>query len=210
MNEVQVTDANSVGSRLADLLVLACTAMDEATAAFLGGEPALSSALAAAELALREVRGGIEDHASFVLAVPEHVSAADVRRIVAEVHVNATIEAMASLARQVADIAHSRPPRSAPPEPLAEILGQMNRVSLMVAAGIADLMRRRSVRLPEETDVHREVRHLQRRLLAACPDAVLAAAVDASLVGRLYEQFAEHAVSLTDHARLLAGTVPNP
>ncbi|MBB6375873.1 phosphate uptake regulator [Pseudonocardia eucalypti] len=41
-------------------------------------------------------------------------------------------------------------------------------------------------------------------MFAACAQAPLAAALDATVVGRRYERFAQHAVSVADQATALA------
>jgi phosphate transport system protein len=205
MGVIEQRDLESWGPQLAHLLRLTQTALDEAAAALFEGDVAASTALTAVEKALRVVRDGVEDHASVLLMARDRPAGVDVRTLVAEVHINANVEAMAVLARQVADIAESRLSRPAIPAHLVAIVREMGRVCLTMVAPAADALETGfAAGMARLCTAYPEVGRLQRRLRAECGYAELGAAVDVTLVGRFHEIFAEHAVSVAHEARLLA------
>lgn len=200
------------GAELAGLLRLTRTALDEATSALVEGEPVVSTTLLATEKALRAVRRGVEVHVAEVeseawarMRVGDRPFGAAVRKIVAQVQVNASVEVMADLVRQVADIAHSRLGRPAIPERLLELQREMDRRCAVLLDAAADALETGAA--PDMVRViatFNEVGRMQLAMLEECGDAEVEAALDATLAGRFYERIAEHLVSVARQARLLA------
>lgn len=205
MGAMERRGVGSRGSQLAQLLRLAQTALGAVSVALFEGDVEVSSALTGVAKALKEVESGVEDHAFDLLSARDRASGIDVRVVVSEVHINANVGAMVDLVRQVADIAGSGPSRPAMPAHLRVIVREMSRVCLGMLAQVVDAVETGSV--PAMAKLHAgnaEVGSLQWRLLTECGDADLSAAIDVTLVGRLYEMCAGHTVALAHQARLLA------
>lgn len=190
---------------MAQLLRLAQTALGAASVALFEGDVEASSALTGVAKALREVESGVDDHASDLLTARDRASGIDVRVVVSEVHINANVGAMVDLVRQVADIAGPGPSRPATPAHLRMIVQEMSRVHLGMLARVVDAVETGAVPAMEELHAgNAKVGSLQWRLLTECGDADLSAAIDVTLVGRLYEMCAGHTVALAHPVQLLA------
>lgn len=212
MELTRLPRADGRGRELAELLRLTRTGMEEATSALVAGEPTVSTTLLAAEKALRAVRHGIEAHVAAVenatwarMRVGDRPFGAAVRVIVAQVQVNASVEVMADLVRQVADIAHSRLGRARIPNRMLELLWEMSRSCAELLDAAADALETGSS--PDMVGfmtTFNEVGRAQQAMLEESGVAEVEAALDATLAGRFYERIAEHLVSVARQARLLA------
>lgn len=206
MGAMERQGSGSRGSQLdQQLLRLAQTALGAVSVALFEGDVEVSSALTAFAKALREVESGVEDHASDLLSARDQAPGVDVRVVVSEVHLNASVGAIVDLVREVADIAGPGPSRHATPAHLRMIVREMSRVCLRMFARVVDAVEAGAVPAMAELDAgNADVGRLQWRLLTECGDADVGAAIDVTLVGRLYEMCAGHTVALAHQARLLA------
>lgn len=199
---------------LSEVVELSRVALEHATAALCGHDPPAGSCLPDAEKALYALRQAVEDQALAIDATRVLPPVTAVRTIVVAAQVNADAEGVAELARQLAEIAGSRPSRPTAPVEVQAAVCSMGRVcvEMMAMAGGAIGSTQADMEAgmgAAYAEMHR-LRQLLYRLLLNDSGAVdVDAALDASLAGRCYMRCAEHAVSMARHAVLAADGNPD-
>ncbi|WP_432989315.1 PhoU domain-containing protein [Dactylosporangium sp. CA-233914] len=200
-------DPGGLSGHLVEVIERSRISLEHVTNALCDSGPSAASALPDAEKALYALRQAVDDQAVAIEATRVASPAVAVRTIVAAAQVNADAECVEGLARQLAEIAGSRPARPAAPAGVRAVVCRMGRVcvDMMAAAGSAG----RSPRADTEARIEAadaEVRRLRQRLyrlLLHDPAPVdVDAALDASLACRHYTRCAELAVSMARHAIL--------
>ena len=127
--------------------------------------------------------------------------ATDLRTIVTSMRMSADLERMGDLARHVAKVARRRYPDSAVPATLRATLLEMGQVAERIVAKAGSVIASRDVALAvqleqDDDEMDRLHRQLFAQLLGGNWSYGMEAAVDITLVGRYYERFADHAVSV--------------
>jgi phosphate transport system protein len=139
--------------------------------------------------------------------------ATDLRIVVAAMHAVSDLERMCSLAQHIAKIARMKYPTVPIPEEVRPVFARMG----MLAAGLAEdaaaaiesqdpLSGARLEQADDEVDALR--RQIFRILLAEDWSHGVEPAVDAALVGRYYERFADHAVAIARQVGFLVTGLP--
>lgn len=196
---------DSLNADLARMCELAGEAMQRATLALLTVDLEAAERVLTDLEVLARIRRDVDRAALSVLARQAPV-ASDLRAVVAAVHITSDADRMGGLAAHVARIVRRRHPASAIPH---EVVGQFAEMgSLAVdlaedaAAVIADGDPVRASRIRDDDDAMND---MHRRLFAVVMSPQwshgVPAAVDAVLLGRFYERFADHAVAIA--ARVL-------
>ena len=181
--------ANSVGSQ-----------MSTATTALLDADVALADIVIAGDQQIDDTRESIEQRCFTLLARQQPV-ATDLRTITTAMRIVSDLERMGDLAEHVAKLARMRFPDHAVPQRVRPILLEAGHVaeSLVTKAAtvIAELDVEAAVGLEAEDDLMDRL-HLQlfRELLSQDWPHGIEAAIDVTLLGRYYERFADHAVSV--------------
>lgn len=186
--------------RLVDMCAMGAGAITDATDALLGADLMLAEQVIARHADAVASEAHVEDLAFALLALQAPV-AADLRAVVSALRIAADAQRMVGLAVHVAEIARRRHPQHAVPEEISRYLADMGTVAEGLATGAQEVLRaqdpRRAAQIRRDDDAMDE---LHRRLLAALmqPDwrFGVTAAVDATLLGRFYERFADHAVEI--------------
>ena len=190
------------------------TAMDDATHALLDVDARRAETVIAGDLEVDRLQTRIEEQTLQQLALQQPV-AGDLRVLIAALRMVGELERMGDLARHVAKIARRRHPDPAVPEALRGNIAKMG--------SVADDMVARIIRTIESKDVDRatsliaadddmdQLRRQQfRKLLAEDYDEGVEVAIDMALLGRYYERFADHAVSLARRViYLVTGVLPD-
>ncbi|GMA87597.1 hypothetical protein GCM10025868_28470 [Angustibacter aerolatus] len=127
--------------------------------------------------------------------------ATDLRIVITSMRMSADLERMGDLARHVAKVARRRYPESAVPAALRSTLLEMGQVAERIVSKAGSVIASKdvdaAVRLEQDDDeMDRLHRRLFQALLGGQWDHGMEAAVDITLVGRYYERFADHAVSV--------------
>lgn len=188
--------------------------MGDATQALLTADARRAETVIAGDLEVDRLQGQIEEQTLETLALQQPV-AGDLRLLISGLRMVGELERMGDLARHVAKIARMRHPEVAVPEGLRENIAQMG--------AVADDMVERIIHTIESSDVERanslmaaddEMDRLRRQqfrtLLASSYDEGVEVAIDIALLGRYYERFADHAVSLARRViYLVTGTLPD-
>ncbi len=198
MRDAYHEQLDSITTQLVDMTRLAGSAMARATAALLDADLHLAEDVIAGDRTLDAAREHLDGLAIDVLARQQPV-ATDLRTVVTALRMSGDLERMGDLARHVAKVARLRFPHSAvPPSFRAHIL-DMGQVAEMVVTKSGAVIAARDVAeartLEHDDDVMDE---LHRRLFTVLATAELPTEtiVDLTLLGRYYERFADHAVSV--------------
>ena len=141
-----------------------------------------------------------EESAVKLLALQQPV-AGELRSIVSWIQVVADVDRMGALAVHVAKIARRRHPDHVLPTEVERCFSEMGRVAVELANGAREVLLTRdpekAARIREQDD---EMDELHRQLFTVLMDHEwkhgVPAAVDAALLGRFYERFADHAVEV--------------
>jgi phosphate transport system protein len=125
------------------------------------------------------------------------------RTVLAVIHAAESLERMGDLALHVAKAARRRHPNPVLPESVQPYFAEMGKVACKLAAQAEQVIRTQDVALARALDeADDEMDDLHRHLFTVLMDREwphgVAAAVDVTLLGRFYERFADHAVSVAN------------
>ncbi|NLX00092.1 MAG: phosphate signaling complex protein PhoU [Actinomycetales bacterium] len=193
-------DLDRISDQLVEMTRLASSAMSRATTALLDADITLAESVIENDKQIDALREQLDMLAIDLLARQQPV-ATDLRIIVTAMRMSADIERMGDLARHVAKVARLRFPHSAVPAELRDIILQMGQVAerIVTKAGavIAAKDAEKALTLERDDDAMDDLhRQLFERLVDGHWEHGTETAVDITLLGRYYERFADHAVSV--------------
>jgi phosphate transport system protein len=142
----------------------------------------------------------VEDRA-FELLARQGPVATDLRLVVNSLRMVADLERMGDLALHIAKVARRRYPASAIPPELRGTIREMGQVAVDIVAKAGQVVSTRDVGTAAELERDDDVmdglhRKLFTSLLSPSYAGGVETAIDVTLVGRYYERFADHAVSV--------------
>jgi len=134
--------------------------------------------------------------------------ASDLRALVAALRINADLERMGDLAHHVAKLARMRYPNKAVPEILETTINDMCKSSASIMEKMITVIQyrdlTRALEIEQDDD---EMDRLHRELIATLLGDNwthgIETAIDMTLLGRYYERFADHAVSISHQVYFL-------
>ena len=189
INACLVEMANSVGS-----------AMSTATTSLLDADVALADLVIAGDKDIDAARESIEQRCFTVLARQQPV-AGDLRTITTTMRIVSDLERMGDLAEHIAKVARMRFPEHAVPQEVRPILLEAGHVAEMLVTKAGTIIATRDVAAAQELETDDDAmdqlhRELFRQLLSDGWPYGIESAIDITLLGRYYERFADHAVSV--------------
>ena len=189
INAALVAMANAVGS-----------AMSTATTALLDADVALADLVIAGDKDIDETRESIEQRCFTVLARQQPV-AGDLRTITTAMRIVSDLERMGDLAEHIAKLARMRFPDHAVPQEVRPAFLEAGHVAEMLVAKTGQVIAKRDVEAARELETDDDAmdrihRGLFRELLSDDWPYGVETAIDITLLGRYYERFADHAVSV--------------
>ena len=176
-------------------------AMNDATSALLTVDLNNAEKVIAADDVIDEIQHELDARTINLMARQQPV-ASDLRTLVTSLRMSADLERMGDLAHHVAKQARMRYPNSAVPAELVPTITAMGLVADKIVDKLSSVMEHRdTVRALEiETDDD-EMDKLHRELIEILLDDKwphgIETAIDMTLLGRYYERFADHAVSIS-------------
>ena len=181
--------ANSVGSQ-----------MSTATTALLDADVALADLVIAGDEQIDATRESIEQRCFTLLARQQPV-AGDLRTITTAMRIISDLERMGDLAEHIAKIARRRFPENAVPQEVRPAFLEAGHVAEMLVAKAGTVIATQNVDKARELETDDDAmdrihRGLFRELLADSWPYGVETAIDVTLLGRYYERFADHAVSV--------------
>jgi phosphate transport system protein len=189
INHCLVEMANSVGS-----------AMSTATTALLDADVALADLVIAGDKAIDATRESIEQRCFSILARQAPV-AGDLRTITTSMRIVSDLERMGDLAEHIAKLARMRFPEHAVPQEVRPAFLEAGHVAEMLVTKAGTIIATRDVEAAKELETDDDAmdrlhRGLFRQLLSDDWPYGIESAIDITLLGRYYERFADHAVSV--------------
>ncbi|KRE60060.1 phosphate signaling complex protein PhoU [Nostocoides sp. Soil756] len=202
MRKAYHEELDRIAESLVEMTHLAASAMSRATTALLDADVHLADSVITADAEIDARREQI-DLLSFDLLALQQPVATDLRVVVTSMRMSSDIERMGDLARHVAKVARLRYPASAVPPELRGTFREMGQVAELIVEKVGSVIAARDVdgarEIARDDDVmdalHRELfEHVTGKDWPHDTET----AVDITLLGRYYERFADHAVSVAE------------
>jgi phosphate transport system protein len=200
MRDQYHVELDGISITLVEMATLVSGAIRDATTALLGADLRVAEEVIASDNVIDALQHDLDNRTVDLMARQQPV-AGDLRTLVASLRMSADLERMGDLANHVAKVARMRYPVVAVPSELLEIVEKMAVVAETVSNKLAVVIRDRdtdkALQLGVDDD---EMDILHRRLFVALLDPAWPhgneVAIDMTLIGRYYERFADHAVSV--------------
>jgi phosphate transport system protein len=200
MREAYHVELEQLADNLAAMSLQVADAMERATQALLEVDLSLAEQVISDDAKVDDARALCEEQAYALLALQAPV-ATDLRTVLAAIHAAESLERMGDLALHVAKAARRRHPEPVLPEAVRPYFAEMGEVAVKLARQTEVVIRTKDVEaaktLESEDD---QVDDIHRHLFTVIMDREwphgVAAAVDVTLLGRFYERYADHAVSV--------------
>ncbi|MFC4377196.1 phosphate signaling complex protein PhoU [Nocardia halotolerans] len=195
-NEQMADLANLLG----EMAGLAGQAMEQATQSLLQADLTLAEQVIGEQDRISVMIAEAEEKAFALLALQAPV-AGDLRQVVSAIQIVADVNRMGALALHVAKVTRRRHPNHALPESVNGYFAEMGRIAVNMGAGAKEVLEtrdpERAAQLNQDDEAMDDLhRHLFTLLMDREWKYGVAAAVDATLLGRYYERFADHAVEI--------------
>jgi phosphate transport system protein len=200
MREIFDAELKQVGDGLIEMSRLVESAITRAGAALLDGEHQLAQGVIASDHAIDRLEDELDERCVHLLAQQAPV-ATDLRVVITALRISATLERMGDLAQHVAEVARGRYPALAIPASVRPTFVAMNEAAGLVARRTTELLSTRDIALAvevEQGDDAIDVLHQDTFAATLSPDWTGTAqeTVDVTLLGRYYERFGDHGVSV--------------
>lgn len=200
MRDAYHEELDSISDSLVDMARLVGSAIGRATTAMLDADLNLAESVIANDERVDDLQRELENRAINLLARQQPV-ATDLRIVVTSLRMSADLERSGDLAQHVAKVARLRYPESAVPRDLQATLLEMGQLAQRLMAKAAEVIITkdidRALQLEQDDDamdlLHRT---LFQHLMDDRWKHGIETAVDVTLLGRYYERFADHAVSV--------------
>ncbi|MFM7541944.1 MAG: phosphate signaling complex protein PhoU [Actinomycetales bacterium] len=193
-------ELDGVTSTLVELSSIVSDAIDRATHALLTANLSEAEAVIAADDRVDNLQHELDARIIDIIARQQPV-ASDLRALVTALRMSADLERMGDMAHHVAKITRLRHPSAAVPSELLLTIEEMGKVAKTIAdkagAVIASRDIDKALELERDDDEMDKLhRKLFTTLLADDWKHGTETAIDITLIGRYYERFADHAVSV--------------
>src|SRR3984893_6306749 len=193
-------ELKALKATVGDMCGIAGVAMERATQALLQADLLLAEQVITDHDTLLAMRTKAEESAFVLLALQAPV-AADLRIVVGSMQNVADAERMGGLARHVAEIVRRRHPEHTLPAEVNDCFAEMGRVAVDLGSSAKDVVLsrdpERAAQISRDDEIIDELhQHLFTLLKEREWPHGVESAVDAALLGRFYERFADHAVEI--------------
>ena len=194
-------ELDGVSQSLVDLTSMVSTSISKATTAILSADLKLAEEVIATDDHIDTFQHELDARIIDIIARQQPV-ASDLRALVTALRMSADLERMGDMSHHVAKIARLRHPGGAVPAELHAMFQAMGNSAEKIATktGLVISTRDTEMALEVERDDD-EMDKLHRQLIGTLVDPSWAhgveSAIDLTLLGRYYERFADHAVSVS-------------
>ena len=201
MREQFQEELDGVSATLVQMAGLVKIAMDNATTALLTADLTLAEKVIADDTIIDDMQHELDARTINLIARQSPV-ASDLRTLVTSLRMSADLERMGDMAHHVAKITRLRHPQSAIPAELHQIFDSLGKAAEKIAKKTALVIGSRDTDMALEIERDDdEIDDLHRQLISAlvAPNWKhgVETAVDLTLLGRYYERYADHAVSVS-------------
>lgn len=208
-------ELDQIGAALIEMTQLVGTAMSRATAALLSADLQIAEEVIAGDDKVNLLHQETEERAFDLLARQQPV-AGDLRVIITGLRMVASLERMGDLAVHIAKITRLRYPEPAVPAEVHGVIKQMGIVAQNIVTKAGAVLAGHDIELAAELERDDDAMDaLHKKLFTVVLDKEwqhgVEAAIDVTLLGRFYERYADHAVSMSRRVvQLVTGELPQP
>jgi len=200
MREAYHVELEQLADHLAAMSVQVADAMERATRALLEVDLSLAEQVISDDTKVDDARAQCEEQAYALLALQAPV-ATDLRTVLAVIHAAESLERMGDLALHVAKAARRRHPEPVLPDDVRPYFTEMGEVAVKLARQVEQVIHSKDIEAAKTIESEDDqVDDIHRHLFTVLMDREwphgVAAAVDVTLLGRFYERYADHAVSV--------------
>jgi len=194
-------ELDSVSQSLVELCEKVAGTMQQATQSMLTCDLKLAEEIIASDIAIDDFQHDLDARIIDIVARQQPV-ASDLRALATALRMSADLERMGDLAHHVAKITRIRHPQPAIPAELQQIFESLGKAAEKIARKTAVVIATRDTDMALEIERDDdEIDDLHRQLITAlvAPNWKhgVETAVDLTLLGRYYERYADHAVSVS-------------
>ncbi|MEY4232814.1 MAG: hypothetical protein RL144_1014 [Actinomycetota bacterium] len=194
-------ELDSVSQSLVELCEKVAGTMQKATQSMLTCDLKLAEEIIASDIAIDDFQHDLDARIIDIVARQQPV-ASDLRALATALRMSADLERMGDLAHHVAKITRIRHPQPAIPAELQQIFESLGKAAEKIARKTAVVINTRDTEMALEIERDDdEIDDLHRQLITAlvAPNWKhgVETAVDLTLLGRYYERYADHAVSVS-------------
>lgn len=214
MREIFMQELAQVGEDLQGMSRLVIDAIENASTALQTADLQLAERVIRADEEIDEIERSLDEQCVSLIARQAPV-ATDLRVVIAALRMSATIERMGDLARHIAYVARGRYPEVAAGPAMQGIFGEMGAAATKVAHQVNDLLATRDLDLAagvERDDDTLDALHKQTFAILLDPEIEMTRQqmVDGVLLGRYFERFGDHGVSVARRTSyLVTGDLSN-
>ena len=207
MRQIFEAELQQVGDDLTEMSRLVESAITRAGTALLEADLQLAQEVIASDKTIDAIEDSLDERCIHLLAQQAPV-ATDLRMVVSALRMSASLERMGDLARHVAQVARGRYPAHAIVPAAEDTFAKMHDAAVRVAQRTTKLLATRDLTVAEALErdddiidaLHQETFNL---LLAPEWPGTVQESVDVTLLGRYYERFGDHGVSVARRVTFL-------
>jgi len=193
-------ELDNVSQSLVDLTNMVTASMVKASKAIQSADLTLAEEVIASDFKIDDFQHELDARIIDIIARQQPV-ATDLRALVTAMRMSADLERMGDLAHHIAKVARLRHPERAIPDslllPFTEMGHVAEKLSIMVAAVITTRDTEMALQVEKDDD---EMDDLHKKVISSIikdeTGLSLESAIDLTLLGRYYERYADHAVSV--------------
>jgi phosphate transport system protein len=177
------------------------SSMTKATTALLSSDLKLAEEVIATDVKIDDYQHETDSRIIDIIARQQPV-ASDLRALVTALRMGSDLERMGDLAHHVAKVARLRHPNAAVPPELVSIIEAMGVAAVAITEKTGVVISTRNTEMALEVERDDDVMDdLHRKLIAVLIEPTwkhgIETAIDLTLLGRYYERYADHAVSIS-------------
>jgi len=194
-------ELDGVSQSLIDLSNMVSNSIHKATHALIDLDLKMAEEVISEDEKVDTYQHDLDSHIIDIIARQQPV-ATDLRALVTALRMSADLERMGDLAHHIAKITRLRHPVAAVPAELKDLVHHMGTVAENISRKIAVVIDTRDTEMALQVERDDdEMDKLHRQLLGSITNATwthgVESAIDLTLLGRYYERFADHAVSVS-------------
>lgn len=194
-------ELDNVSQSLVDLTAMVSVSMTKATTAILSCDLKLAEEVIATDVKIDDYQHETDSRIIDIIARQQPV-ASDLRALVTALRMGSDLERMGDLAHHVAKVARLRHPNAAVPSELVSIIQAMGVAAVAITEKTGVVIATRNTEMALEIERDDDVMDdLHRKLIAVLIEPTwkhgIETAIDLTLLGRYYERYADHAVSIS-------------
>ena len=193
-------ELDNVSQSLVDLTAMVASSMTKATTAILSCDLKLAEEVIATDVKIDDYQHETDFRIIDIIARQQPV-ASDLRALVTALRMGSDLERMGDLSHHVAKVARLRHPNAAVPPELVAIIQAMGVAAVAITEKTGVVIATRNTKMALEIERDDDVMDdLHRKLIAVLIEPTwkhgIETAIDLTLLGRYYERYADHAVSI--------------